>query len=88
MDVKQLLDIIKSKYSSQVVYQFYKLLGYNDLLGMNLLHAMSSDAYRLGNPLQLISTFSSGVIDFFYEPGKCHFLGFFFILFILQALAW
>jgi hypothetical protein len=34
IDIKQLLDIIKAKYSSQLVYQFYKLLGYNDLLGI------------------------------------------------------
>ncbi len=54
MDNNQLLNIIKTKCSTQLVYQFYKLFGYNDLLG---------------SPFQLISNVSTGVLDFFYEPG-------------------
>ena len=42
----------------QGVYELYKLMGNNDLLG---------------NPLGLLSGVASGVFDFFYEPGSALF---------------
>lgn len=56
--LNELGEMIMRHYSTQVVQQFYKMIGYIDILG---------------SPVSLLSSFSTGVYDFIHEPTQALF---------------
>ena len=52
---KRLLDSLKSHYKSQLINEFYSLIGHSNILG---------------NPIGLLNDLGTGVVDFFYEPAQ------------------
>lgn len=52
---KRLKDSLKKHYKSQLVNEFYSLIGHSNILG---------------NPIGLLNHLGTGVVDFFYEPAQ------------------
>ena len=52
---KRLKESLKNHYKSQVVNEFYSLIGHSNILG---------------NPIGLLNDLGTGVVDFFYEPAQ------------------
>lgn len=52
---KRIKDSLKSHYKSQLVNEFYSLIGHSNILG---------------NPIGLLNDLGTGVVDFFYEPAQ------------------
>ena len=52
---KRLKESFQSHYKSQLVNEFYSLIGHSNILG---------------NPIGLLNDLGTGVVDFFYEPAQ------------------
>lgn len=52
---KRIKDSLKSHYKSQLINEFYSLIGHSNILG---------------NPIGLLNDLGTGVVDFFYEPAQ------------------